>query len=85
MRALIKACLPGKWEWAGWGLIGIAAVCFYRAGEIDYAASHVWEDAEKIRDTMIVHGDDCPGHTTGTPGQSCLEAWNLRDGNRAPD
>lgn len=21
---------------------------------------------------LVFHGDDCPGHTTGTPGESCL-------------
>lgn len=36
--------------------------------------------AAQARDKeLLFHGDDCPGHTTGLPGKSCMEASSAKD------
>jgi hypothetical protein len=41
--------LPGKFELLGWTLLGVGVACISRQAEIDYAARHVWEEAERIQ------------------------------------
>jgi thioredoxin reductase len=39
-----------QWRWwiAGSGFAGIAAACYAKHGAVEYAAQHVWEEADQV-------------------------------------
>jgi hypothetical protein len=58
-----------------WGLTGLVVVLVTGLG---FLLEHVWHEhkGQHCRcpaHQLVFHGPDCPGHTTGRPGASCLE------------
>lgn len=54
MRDFLIRHLPGKWELAGWVLVGLAAACFEKHG-LDQMADAVWQ--ESVRTVPTTPGD----------------------------
>lgn len=59
------------------GAVVVPAITAWRGGRAASAAlaAHAANPvAHAGREELVFHGPDCPGHTTGLPGASCLRA-----------